>query len=770
MKMKMNMKKRITKFIPYIIFILIMTITGILSDKYVQNTNAATTSFETTLKTFPPSYRDALTALHEAHPNWTFEAVNTGLDWNTVIANEMVWRRNLVPNTIMTLKGVDSGWYSTPTSWKDYTYHSGSFNWATNNWEILSDPYWVQASKKSVEYVMDPRNWLTENNIFMFEQISYDSSYQTYSLLKAMMEDTFMDCDYAKVGGTSKTYATVLIEAGQKYNISPISLCARLFQEKGRGTYNSSTGKYVLNDTLATGLATSDGGKTFHAAGAGETKYYNFFNIGAYGTTMQDIFNNGGKEAYTNGWTTQYLAIMGGAQKIANSKNNVGQDTLYFHKFSVVNEEYLYWNQYMQNLTAPVNEGYNSMVAYTQNGALESPFHFRIPVYTNMPYPAVNRPVPKLNSYSPNYKLSSLTVTGITIENVEVPHDIGFNMDVKEYSIEVPFTTKHISVNGTAIASDTTEVTGNGVYELKVGNNPIEITIKTLYGNTGKYVVNVERGMDVNLVSVSTIDFTMKGTGSVQLGWDKVPDATGYYVYRALPGGAYSFIGGTLNTSYTDQTAECGTTYFYRVVAFVKTSDGTIVKGNPSAGASVKARPETPKITGTERLSETTAKVTWNAVSGANGYYVYRALPGGSYSFVGGTLSSQYTDKNVEPGATYFYKVVAFKKVNNTIVKGNASAAVKILSSVPQITGISASSGGTANITISRVTGATGYYIYRTTLGGQYMYVGQTTGTQYTDSGLVTGTSYYYKVIAYTYSGDALCTTGYSSYKAIKAK
>ena len=57
----------------------------------------ADVKFEESLKQFPESYRDSLRALNRKHPNWTFEAVNTGLDWNTVIKNELVLCRNLVP-------------------------------------------------------------------------------------------------------------------------------------------------------------------------------------------------------------------------------------------------------------------------------------------------------------------------------------------------------------------------------------------------------------------------------------------------------------------------------------------------------------------------------------------------------------------------------------------------------------------------------------------------------------------------------------------------
>ena len=48
------------------------------------------------IEQFPESYRGALTALKQKHPNWIFAVMNTGLDWNTVIANEIIEGKSLV--------------------------------------------------------------------------------------------------------------------------------------------------------------------------------------------------------------------------------------------------------------------------------------------------------------------------------------------------------------------------------------------------------------------------------------------------------------------------------------------------------------------------------------------------------------------------------------------------------------------------------------------------------------------------------------------------
>lgn len=76
---------------------------------------------------------------------------------------------------------------------------------------------------------------------------------------------------------------------------------------------------------------------------------------------------------------------MGGAVKVYTGYIGIGQDTIYFEMFSVVNHKYYYWKQYAQNLTATLTEGSKIYETYKNAGLLNSSFVFRIPVYKNMP-------------------------------------------------------------------------------------------------------------------------------------------------------------------------------------------------------------------------------------------------------------------------------------------------------------------------------------------------------------------------------------------------
>lgn len=49
------------------------------------------------IENFPSSYQPYLEELLEKHPNWTFTALYTNLDWNYVINQENIFGKNLVP-------------------------------------------------------------------------------------------------------------------------------------------------------------------------------------------------------------------------------------------------------------------------------------------------------------------------------------------------------------------------------------------------------------------------------------------------------------------------------------------------------------------------------------------------------------------------------------------------------------------------------------------------------------------------------------------------
>ena len=107
---------------------------------------------------------------------------------------------------------------------------------------------------------------------------------------------------------------------------------------------------------------------------------------------------NGLKYAREKGWNNQYDAIIEGAEEIANSYTNAGQNTAYFYKWDVVGNKILqsgktqsvsgssmFWHQYMTNVQDPTSQSKSLYNTYAKNNILDESLNFIIPVYDSMP-------------------------------------------------------------------------------------------------------------------------------------------------------------------------------------------------------------------------------------------------------------------------------------------------------------------------------------------------------------------------------------------------
>lgn len=169
------------------------------------------------IEEFPESYRPALQALKQQHPNWTFVRQNTGLDFQTAVNNELQGGKSLVYK-----------------SYGDYCK------------EGQHSPNWYFASEDVLKLYMDPRNALQENAIFQFEQLTYNESYHTEEAVKNFLEGTFMNSSQNAPGTDMKFYHIFwAIGAEENRQVSPFHLAARVLQEQGQGTSPLISGTYT---------------------------------------------------------------------------------------------------------------------------------------------------------------------------------------------------------------------------------------------------------------------------------------------------------------------------------------------------------------------------------------------------------------------------------------------------------------------------------------------------------------------------------------------
>lgn len=294
-------------------------------------------SFEQSISSFPNSYKPYLRKLHAIHPNWAFKIDNTNLDWAASVTAE-------------SQKGQSSISYLYPS-----LFYRDSEN---PNGIIIDGKSWYAPCYDAVGYYLDPRNFLTEKNIFMFESLVYNEKQN--SSVQGILNGSFMEGSFSEEGYIKK-YADAFIEAAKTSGVSSTHLASRALQEMGTKMSSAASGTV-----------------------SGYEGYYNFYNIGAYSGENNYIL--GLQRAVKEGWNTRQKAITGGALFIANKYVNNGKDTLYFQKFNVSSKRKTapYTYEYMTNIMAPSSESASIYSSYEKNGKLGDNYTFTIPVYNNM--------------------------------------------------------------------------------------------------------------------------------------------------------------------------------------------------------------------------------------------------------------------------------------------------------------------------------------------------------------------------------------------------
>jgi hypothetical protein len=196
--------------------------------------------------------------------------------------------------------------------------------------------------------------------------------------------------------------------------------------------------------------------------------------------------------------------------------------------------------------------------------------------------------------------------------------------------------------------------------------------------------------------------------------WEPIAGATGYIIYRSEYNTStkkwtkWLDLGTTKATAktFTDKTAKSGYTYRYTIRAI----NGKFKSTYQASNKLIFLAQPTLKVSNVANGIQG----TWNQVSGATGYIIYRSeLKDGKWTGwtslgTAKATAKSFTDKTVKSGVTYKYTI----RAKNGAYKSSyvATGAVVFLS-VPTV---KISSGITGvNVSWSKITGATSYLVYR---------------------------------------------------------
>ena len=257
---------------------------------------------------------------------------------------------------------------------------------------------------------------------------------------------------------------------------------------------------------------------------------------------------------------------------------------------------------------------------------------------------------------------------------------------------------------------------------------------------SGRQVASLS--VTVDKLAAPTLKAISNRTNGVYITWSAVSGASGYRVYRRIPGKSWEQLGTTTATSYTDSSAVSGTSYIYTIRAY--NSGG--LSGYDAAGLSITyLAPTSVKLAN----STSGVQVTWKKIPEAEGYYVYRRLAGDSWkrlATIKDVNTLTYTDASAASGTDYEYTVTGYLKG----YKSGYTGVAWVFLTTPSVNGAQNIENG-VKVSWTKVAGADGYAVYRKSGGSGWNRIATVDGgskVSYADTTTSHGTAYTYTVRA----------------------
>ena len=444
-------------------------------------------------KGFPSSYWNGLCTMKLAHPNWNFEAETKDNNGNVIDFNASVNAFGCGSSTISSNSRSD---FIDTTCTKKF------------------DSGYSAASREAIRYYLDPRNFLNEKSVFMFENYKTNSTISADDYKKAATKAFNNNFLIQQIPALTEFIKTSSLNIG----VSQMAITSRIKQELGSGKLTSGTYSGQLYSCVS-GNYTTRYGTTYN--GKSLDNYYNFFNIAAYDGS--NVTQKALIYALNHGWggtgnmdADRQTAMNGGTDFINRNYVGVGQDTAYYQKFNIFpdNPEKRYLHPYMTNVKAPEGEASIMYNAYKAVGMLESAFNFIIPVYANMDEnhnpgttpDEVGKVDASVAVISSGYRYE----TGY-ISNIEVGTNVGdlkANLESKGVSVVV--------TNSSGAVVDDTLKTG---YKVTISGNTTETLEIVIYGDASG-------DGEINALDLLKVQKDILGTSKLSGAYNKAGDAS----------------------------------------------------------------------------------------------------------------------------------------------------------------------------------------------------------------------------------------------------
>ncbi len=378
---------------------------------------------------------------------------------------------------------------------------------------------------------------------------------------------------------------------------------------------------------------------------------------------------------------------------------------------------------------------------------------------------AYNNDASVLSQYSDGKGISLLSATTITsAEGSSGDVTLTYNAvkgatSYRLYRSTTPTgTKKQIKAVTTTKVTDTTAVYGTLYYYFVAPYNSATGTLGAYSAAKAAVAGTIEELETPSITSLAVNDDC-----SITLTWNSVANATSYRLYRSTtPGGTKSLVANVTTLSATDTSVSPDNSYYYYVVAY----NSPCNKFSYYSDVAAKTLFTTPEAYVDYNDDGTSVTISWNKVSQATSYRVYRSTSEtGAKTLLKAVTTSSYVDTTLAEGTLYYYFVAPYNNSTGTLGSYSDYAAAVILT-LPEFTYYTSTSDGVFGlqgdpyITLewTEVPGASWYELYRADYSNpsydELTFIAATSDLYATDETVTAGNIYYYFVLAYNEIAD----------------
>ncbi|MCD2492138.1 hypothetical protein LQE92_05790 [Lacrimispora sp. NSJ-141] len=240
------------------------------------------------------------------------------------------------------------------------------------------------------------------------------------------------------------------------------------------------------------------------------------------------------------------------------------------------------------------------------------------------------------------------------------------------------------------------------------------------------------------------------GDQNLKLSWSAVDGADVYGIARSeTSNGPFEWLEAVGVTEFVDSGREPGKVYYYRVYASRYTDRGWMNGPDSDVKAGIAELPAVQNVRTGPGSGVHSVKISWDSVKNASIYGIMRSERiDGSYQWINAVDGTSYTDENLQPGKTYYYKIYSSIYFENEWHNGGISEGVAgSMIAAPENVQVVSSQGEALKLTWDAVSGASQYVIYCSdTWNGALERIAVVDKNEYVHNGLNVNDKKYYVI------------------------